>query len=281
MKKHCITVIVFLVYVGLQSCGETRLRYADADAAIILGDPATIVTETDSQYLKDDIPDIELAVSTTPPQPEMSPSDTATAADTTLATASPVSSNTEDLKGFTIDIGNATFILTGIEARELKKQDPVKDAGVSYLLVSGDITKARLAITGSKDVTVQQRYQSRLAITASDERLELETLGYYTDSWKQISGSTSGSTIVFKFNDLDNPSYTSVNRAKIQSAAEQALRKKRMNSKTRQQWQGIIKKIQSDKDKSCAVIVKNIQWKISGTDAKGQEFTKSLRLDIP
>ena len=277
--KHYITALYFLACLGLQSCGETGLRYTDAGAAIVLGDSGTIVTETDSYYLTDNIPDIELATSTTPPQPETPPPPDSTATSDTAAARVP--SNTEELKGFTVDIGNATFILTGIEARELKKQDPVKDAGVSYLLVSGDIAKSSLVVTGSKEVTVQQRYQSRLTIQSSGEHLELESLGYYTDDWTKIAGNGNGATTIFKLSHLGDPSYVSVNHAKIQSATEQALKKKRAGPKTRQQWLTAIKNIKSTQDKACKIIVKNVQWKISGTDAKGQKFTKSLRLDIP
>jgi len=283
--KHYITALCFLACLGLQSCGETGLRYTDAGAAIVLGDSSTIVTETDSYYLKDNIPDIELATSTAPPQVETPAQDSSTTADTTTAqTATPAPTSTinnEDFKGFTIDIGNATFILTGIEARELRKQDPIKDAGVSYLLVNGEITKANLVVTDSKDVTIQQRYQSRLMIQSSGERLELESLGYYTDGWKKVSGDVSGTTTVFKLNNLDAPAYITVNNAKIQSATEAALRKKKAGPKTRQQWMTTIKNIKSTQDKACTIIVKNVQWKISGIDAKGQKFTKNLRLDIP
>lgn len=276
--KHYITALCFLACLGLQSCGETGLRYTDAGAAIVLGDSGTIVTETDSFYLSDNIPDIELATSAAPSQPETPPPDSTVTSDTATT---PTPSKTEELKGFTVDIGNATFILTGIEAKELKKQDPVKDAGVSYLLVSGDITKSSLVVTGSKEVTVQQRYQSRLTIQSSGEHLELGSLGYYTDDWTKISGDGNGATTIFKLSHLDDPSYITVNHAKIRSATEQALRKKRAGPKTRQQWLTAIKNIQSSRDKACTIIVKNVQWKISGTDAKGQKFIKSLRLDIP
>ncbi len=279
--KYCNAILFLAVCLGIVSCGQAGLTQFAAEGAIVLGDSATIVTETDTQYLKDNIPDIELAGPATP-APEIPPvADTPQSSNTEDTLTPPAPVKTAEIGGFTIDIGNATIVLTGIEAKELKKQDPVKDPGVSYLLSKGDISTEQLIVTGAKDVKVLQRYQSRLYLETSLGNLELESLGYYTDDWQSISGNTNGSATAFKLTHLDNPEFVSVNNARIRLATENALKKTRVSSQTKQQWLKAVGNIKSTRDKACDVKVKNIQWKVSGVDSRGQKFNKNVRLDIP
>ncbi len=246
---------------------------------IVLGDSSTIVTETDAQYLKDEVLDIG-------PRPAMEKQVEETKPEPTKVTEA-VAEKTEDTptpkvagKGFNIDFGGVRMVLEGLEAKEIKKQDPVKQSGVAYMLTSPDIAKGKVVIYGAKELTVKQRYQSQLVIRSESGMVDLRNLGLYTSDWAVVNTSGNAAQKSFTLSGLGNPAFLQANNNKITNAADKELRKRRTNSRTIQSWMKEIKKIKKPGDKPSEIILDNVQWQISGKDAKGNAFQKTVRIDV-
>lgn len=269
------TAVLSIFSCLLLSCGQRTFQ--KSDKPITLGDSATIVTETDSQYLKDNIPELQLAIAADEEKQE----DKTTDKDTAPKPAETAPPKSAEIKGFPIDIGQNEIVFTGIDAKEFRKQDPVHSNGISYAVTSGDIRSAKIVITGNaKNVTVQQRYQSALEISTSLGKLELEKLGYYTSSWGKLNGRSENGNAVFAITGLNAPGFVAVSKTKIRNATEQTLRAKRTSSATTRKWLSAIRNVSSSNDKACNKIIKNVQWIIEGTDAIGKNFRKTVRMDL-
>lgn len=245
--------------------------------AIVLGDTATIVTETDSQYLRDVVGDIEWAQPVAPKQ-QLPQSDTVRKAEKPVAeTAASSPAN-----GYKIDCGNYTITIVGIDAKEYKKQNPAGDNGLSYAITSGNIKKSKLVLSGAiKDIKVKQRYQSKLILEGSLGEVQLPDLGLFTAGWSTVSVGDKGGN---KEVDIEVPArlqFTAINNSKLKNAADRSLRKSKASSKTIQSWLKAIRSVRNAGDEPTDVVLSNIQWQISGKDASGKSINKMLRLDVP
>jgi hypothetical protein len=241
---------------------------------IILGDSSTIITEKDSQYLKDDVMDIE-------PQKKKREADTVLpipVKDTTTAQKAkePAAETraSQEAAGYALDFGEARMVIAGLDLRENKRQNPEQQNELTYALKSGNLSAGKLVFYGVKNVSVKQRYQSRLLLKSALGTVDLRDLGLYTSGWNNLNGSNS-----FVLNTLNNLSFVQVNNNKIRNAADRELRKRRTSSRTIQSWMKEIKKIRNADDKPCDVLLDNVQWQVTGTDAKGKPFRKTIRVD--
>lgn len=244
---------------------------------IILGDSSTIVTEKDSQYLRDMVMDIQPV--TVPQKEETAPAkDTATKKQAVKDTVSAVKQEAA-VPGFTIDFGDAKVVLAGLDAGQPKRQDPQRENDLSYSLRSGEPGKGKLVFYNAKNVTVKQRYQSRLLLKSPLGTVDLRDLGLYTSGWNTVPAAAKGNTQSFDLNALLRPSFSQVNNNKVKNAADRELRKRRAGSKTIQSWLKEIRGIRGANDKPCEIELDNVQFQISGTDAKGKPFRKNIRID--
>lgn len=242
---------------------------------IKLGDSSTIVTEKDSQYLKDDVMDlvpsqrlnIDTAVAVPKKNKEVVARDTA------------ISSGEQTVAGHTIAFGDAKIVMAGLQAKDARKQNAEREDGLTYSLRSGNIASSKLYIYGVKNATIKQRYQSRLMLKSGLGSVDLRELGLYTSGWSTIPASQSGTTATINLNSLNNIGFSQVNNNKIKNAADRELRKRRTNSRTIQSWMKEIKRVRNANDEPCDIILDNVQWQISGTDAKGKAFHKTIRID--
>lgn len=241
---------------------------------IKLGDSSTIVTEKDSQYLKDEVMDLvpsqRLLVDTSVPAPKKEKE--TVVRDTTTPREQTVS-------GYTINFGDSKIVMAGLQAKDARRQNAAKDDGLTYSLRSGNIASSKLYIYGVKNATIKQRYQSRLMLKSNLGSVDLRDLGLYTSGWNTIPASQSGTTATINLSGLNNISYAPVNNNKIKNAADRELRKRRTNSRTIQSWMKEIKRVRGANDEPCDIILDNVQWQISGTDAKGKPFHKTIRVD--
>lgn len=244
---------------------------------IVLGDSTTIITETDSQYLRDMVMDIQ----PTAPSRQEEPAP----AKDTAAKRQPVKDTLAAVKqeaavpGFTIDFGDASVVLAGLDAAQPKRQDPKRESDLSYSLRSGEPGKGKLVFYNAKNVTVKQRYQSRLLLKSALGTVDLRDLGLYTSGWNTVPVAAKGNTQSVDLNALLRPSFSQVNNNKVKNAADRELRKRRAGSKTIQSWLKEIRSIRGANDKPCEIELDNVQWQISGTDAKGKPFRKNIRID--
>ena len=275
--KTSYTYIAALSLLLAASCGDSSDRLNKGP--IVLGDSASIVTEKDSQYLKDEVMDIEprriREVDTAVPVPQAKETTTLPAKDTAVA----VKQHQPEEAGQSIDFGGAKVVLAGLKLKEPRRQNTVQEDGLSYTLNSGNLGASKLVVYGAKNITIKQRYQSKLVLKSSLGTVDLRDLGLYTSGWNNVSGSNAGSTQSFALNGLNHIAYAQVNNNKIKNAADHELRKRRTNSRTIQSWMKEIKRVRSGNDKPCEIILDNVQWQISGTDEKGKPFRKTIRVD--
>ena len=257
----------------ISSCGNNP--GTQNQEPIKLGDSSTIVTEKDSQYLKDDVMDlvpsqrlnIDTAVAVPKKNKEVAVRDTA------------VSSREQAVAGHTISFGDAKIVMAGLQAKDARKQNAEREDGLTYSLRSGNIASSKLYIYGVKNATIKQRYQSRLMLKSGLGSVDLRELGLYTSGWSTIPASQSGTTATINLNSLNNIGFSQVNNNKIKNATDRELRKRRTNSRTIQSWMKEIKRVRNANDEPCDIILDNVQWQISGTDAKGKAFHKTIRID--
>jgi hypothetical protein len=274
--KHLSLYTFIAALLALSSCSENGGgKYR---GPIRLGDSSMIVTETDSQYLKDDVMDVapvpvasrvEAAAETEPvtsvaePAPAQEP----------VAVSEPASK--PDAGGFAINFGKVKLTLAGAKLKDGRKQQPEKDNGLTYVGEADDMARARIQVQGAKEVKIRQRYQSRVEVRTDMGTLDLRNMGLYTSSWSDLKGTNS-----YALNTLSRPEYKDVNQQKIRAAAEKELKRRKTSSRNTQTWLNSIKGMRNADDKPGVVVLDNVQWQISGTDAAGNNFHKNIRVDL-
>ncbi len=271
--KNGLYIIAAIALTAGASCGN--MSGNQNHGPIVLGDSATIVTEKDSQFLRDMVMDIQPANNPEPEKPvkdtvkKQPARDTATAAVKQEATAT----------GLAVDFGGTKMVLNGMDATQPRRQNAEKENELSFSLRSGDPGKGKLVFYNAKNVTVKQRYQSRLLLKSPLGTVDLRDLGLYTSGWNTVAASNKGNTQSFDLDALSRPAFSQVNNNKIKNAADHELRKRRAGSKTIQSWMKEIRGIRNANDKPCDIELDNVQWQVSGTDTQGKPFRKTIRID--
>jgi hypothetical protein len=265
-----------LFFLLLVSCKNEKA--GQGHGPIVLGDSATIVTEKDSGHLRDMVMDMEARQTIAVPEPKVAPPKEEVVEK--APARSPVTPEADNnAKGFILDFGTVQMKITGIKTTEYQKQDPVKDAGLSYACTEGDIAGSDLIMSGMKNVKIEQRYQTQLHLKSSLGEISLRNLGLATSDWKEIKGRQSGATIRFDLSSLKKPEFNKISNRALKNALEKELRRQRAGRSTEQKWLSEIRRTRSAKDKPCEIILHDVQWRISGTDSKGRNFHKTIRLD--
>ena len=189
MNFKLLTSCIALAF--LSSCNGS-LNQKTPISAIKIGDSSLIVTETDSQFLKDNIPDIQWA-STKVDSVKVENVNTDSTKATIDSTVASSNNNTIKQEGFEINLGNASIYISGVDIVERKKQNPKQSNDLNYILgKSNNIQQLKVVIANAKNISVQQRYQSRAIIKTNLGDLRLDDLGAYTSGWQKISGQFAG-----------------------------------------------------------------------------------------
>lgn len=283
MKIRIHSLLLAATVCSLFSCTQDTGK---SRGPIVLGDPATIVTETDSQYLQDMVPELEpvapaAAEPAAVPQPAV---DTqrkpepppAPAKDTVAAAPAAIPRNT--VKGLNVAFKEVTVSIPNISTRSYNKGNLEKANGASYELSSGTLPGNQLQISGAKVSRVQQRYQSSVVVKNGGKTLALSSLGNYTSSWQALKGSSSFSIAGI---DARRLSFNKVTPAAIRNAVQKAARSQRMSRKEEQQWLNAVRNVRSADQSPCDVVLRSVMWRIEGSDASGKKFNKEVRIDIP
>lgn len=184
---------------------------------------------------------------------------------------------TKEEQGYAISFGAAKIVLAGLNAKEARRQHADRDDGLSYVLSSGNISNAKLVVYGVKNVSVKQRYQSRLALNSPLGSVDLRDLGLYTSGWNTLRSSNANA---FSLSGLNDVAFSQVNNSKIKNAADRELRKRKTSSRTIQRWMKELRNVRSAGDKPCEIKLDNVQWQLSGTDANGRPFQKNIRIEV-
>lgn len=269
----------------LQSCGNDS---PNRGKPIVLGDPATIVTETDSQYLQDFVADVKPLQPVTTEQPT---TDTAAQIEATKEETKPaeqtqtVEQKAEEKNaavpkgnGLKVEFKEITILIPNIGTRTYKQQDTRKANGATYEITSGTLVGNQIKTGGGTVTKVSQRYQTVIVVKNNLGTLVLESLNRTTD-WQTLKGGNN----TYNITGLGNNQlqYIKASPAAIKNAVTRAARNKRMNRATEQKWLKSVSKVRDANDKPLVVVLRSVMWKIEGKDANWKTYQKQLRIDIP
>jgi hypothetical protein len=272
MRSTFVYLLAFAALPAFTSCNNNTK--ASDGGPIVLGDPTTIVTEADSQYLQDMVLDYKPAKVSTPAPDTIA----ATPAADTAKTEIPVTSNTAPTeeteapeapqgKGLKINLKDVIVFIPGIEA---------KGSGTSYQLRSGSLNGKELRISGGRIQKVSQRYQSVVVAKNSLGTLVLDNLST-TSAWKELRGTSNTFSITGLSGTLAAPK---ANATTIRNAVSRAVKRQRMSRKTEQKWTSALRNVHSVNKKPLSTKLRSVMWKIDGKDSKGKAFSKQIRIDL-
>lgn len=248
----------------------------------MLGDPATIVTETDSQHLKDMVTDLSPVIPEPAPTTETPTQNTDTTKKQEVITTAPVEKPTEAAapqgKGLTVAFEPVTVFIPNIETKTYRNQDPKKGSGASYQLIDGNLNNNQLKISEGNVTKVSQRYQTVVILKNSLGTLQLDALSNTTE-WKELKGNKNTYTISGL--DARKLEYADADASDIRKAVERALRAHRIAKRKHAEWLNSVRHTRDANQAPLKVVLRSVIWKIEGKDAKGKVYQKQLRIDLP
>lgn len=263
----------------MAACGNEKSNKKAEGEPIVLGDPSTIITEQDSNYLKDMVVDLkpnEAAVDTLATNKRAD--SLAKKADTATAKkAPPQETDKPQGNGLNIAFKEVNVFLPGVSGNPAGGSKPETGSSATYQLTGGAINGNTLRISGAAITNVSMRYQSGVNIKNNLGTLELDGLGS-TSGWKTIKGSGGN----YSISGLEANKLTTarVTQQSVRNAISKEARQRRMNRKTQQQWLNSVKNVRSANQKPLETVLSAVMFKIDGKDKAGKSFSKQVRIDL-
>jgi hypothetical protein len=287
MKIRCAYIFPLLCGLLLVASCNSNTKSGN-HGPIVLGDSATIVTETDSQNLRDFVTDLQPA---TPPAAKEE--DTATQAATldtaqkpqeqTAKTTPPPAKEIEAKKepavnGLNVAFKEVTVSIPNIGTKSFRNQNPQRANGVTYQLTTGNLNNNQIKITNGSVTTVSQRYETMVVVKNDLGVLPLESLTTNTD-WQPLKGRGN----VYTISGLAPSALTcdKASPAEIRNAVTRAARRQRMSRSGQRDWLNSIRNVRAVNQRPLTIVLRSVEWKIAGKTANGKSFQKQLRIDIP
>jgi hypothetical protein len=275
-NKYCfICVACFLVL----SCNNAPTR---SYGPIKLGDPSTIITETDPHKLQDMVIDLkpEIPSSTvvvdTPKTAAIQLKNVDTAKKQ-VAAATPPPAALPNGPGLKAEFKDVTVMLPNVNAKLSGKPNLTNANGAVYTWLSGNFAGNVLRTTGIV-TKVSQRYQSIVVLKTKNGNLPLEELSE-TTGWKPVTGGNGVYPIAgLNENEL---AFSDADANDIKQAVTKSARSRRLGSKKTQEWLGALGGVRAANQKPLVVTLRSLMWKIDGKDTNGKIYSKQIRIDIP
>lgn len=250
---------------------------------IVLGDSSLIVTETDSQYLRDYVTDFqpkeaepvaETQVAATPVKDTVQP-----AAQPETPKPEPAAQPAAAPKGngLNVDFKDINVFIPGVSTRTYGR-NAVKGNSASFGLTGGRLNGNQLQVSGGTVTRVNQRYQTTVVLKNELGTLQLDALSY-TSGWEALKGGKNGYYITGL--DENRLGHSNANANAIRSAVSRALRGRRLSRKKEQEWLNSVRNVRSVDQKPLSVVLHSVVWQIEGKDARGKSSRKELRIDLP
>ncbi len=270
MRKYFKAGLLVLMYATFfQSCKQDSIS---SGVPIRIGDSSLIVTEKDSNYLKNFVKDIskkeqdesEIArimvqVDSVKVAEEL---EEFTAADSTIV-------------GFTIEFKDCKLVFQGLEAKALTEQNPKQNRSVSYLVTRGDLAKMKIQVKGLKETSIKERIYTKLKVKHKEEEYLLKSLGRKISDWFPLAGKdnifVAAGANSFQFNNLTNK--------KLKIALGKELRAQNMKEDKIQGWMHLIRKTNDYTDQPCKLYVSTAQFRVRGKTKNGS-VNKLIQFDI-
>jgi hypothetical protein len=266
------TLLIALVSTSIfASCGNENTHKGKP---IVMGDPSTIVTEVDSQYLQnftDDISPVNKKSSEGAITKMMVQVDSANASKKINEENVPVKS----MNGFTIHFNECVVVFDGLLAHALNNnQDERTLNSVSYVKDGGEIFNMNLEIKGLSEIRVEERITTKVSISSEDENYILNDLHKFTSTWYNLAGKEN------RFVSISNNSveFFPFDKAKLKNAFDRALRKKKIVNSEINSMLKKIEKVNSYSDEPCKIIIASVQWRIFGLK-DGKKIQKLIQFD--
>lgn len=281
MKIFKFIIVIFLVTFFVTSCDTNPPK--TTHGAIILGDSSTIVTETDSNFLSDNVHDFE-PVLTSPPEAKDSIQkevviDTPQKALTeTTSTTKSIEKNIKE--GLQVPFKDAELFIAGIKAKLGQNPNWEKAHSAAYTVLSGTLEGKMLQIDFSKVTSVKQRIQTVVMLeTSNGKKFELTALGDDESSWEELK-LQKGGVLLKGFEQNSLKFENKFNPALLKQAVQKMARQNRMNRKDLQNLLNDIRKVNKPNQHPCSIALQSVVWKINGLDKNGKSVERSLRLDF-
>ncbi|MBL7765700.1 MAG: hypothetical protein JNJ58_06390 [Chitinophagaceae bacterium] len=242
---------------------------------IILGDTNSIVTESDSVYLRnftDDISPVNKKSSESDITKMMVQVDSAKSSKKLEENTQP-----KQISGFTINFEECSVTFDGLSAHAIQNtQDERHLNSVSYVKDIGDFMEMQLEVTGLSEVRLEQRLFTRLVVRLENETITLLDLGKYITPWYNLAGKNN------RFISVGSNSiqYEQVDKNKIRNALDKELRKKKKSVTEMNNWLNAIKNVSNYTDAPCELKVVSGQWRIWGKK-DGRTVRKLIQFDVP
>lgn len=282
MKQGIVTYSVLLSAILFASCGGNNNPTGKAPA-IQMGDPATIVTETDSQYLTDIVTDLNMTNSrpVTIAQKEEAPApvaDTTAVAQETPAVAPAEAPAPTTGQGLNVPFPQVQFFIPGIATKTYKEPNLETDYGASYELTAGELQGNTITIKGAVIEDVYMRYQTIIVARNELGTLPLESLRKLTD-WKKVKGNNG----VYKIDGLQKGKLEGLKVANkaIRNAVTRDAKSRNWSRSGVQKWLNAVRRTNNTTQKPMHTELRSVMWKVNGKDVNGRPFTRQLRIDVP
>jgi hypothetical protein len=256
-------IIVSIIWCLIFSCKENTVQNF---RPIVMNDTSTIVTETDSTYLKNVVEDISIkkkesqTIATTLQQIDLSKKQDA-------LKDNKVQDQTNG--GTKVELEKGCYIL-------LSRNVTVTKSGNKIILHASDaIDNMQLKVIGLENSSIQQRTFTNLAVTINGVDYLLEDLPLSTGNWVTLPNTNN------LFISLDKTAYSFMpfNNAKLVLATDRALRKAGKGRIELENAKKLIAKIKTANDNPCKIIFNSCQWQINGT-LSGKGFQKTMQLEV-
>lgn len=282
MSKISRSCFVCLLAIALFLSACSSQQQSGSHGAIVLGDPATIVTETDPQYLQDNVTDFQSR--------PVRPSDSAVVKDTAVIPVPVVKADTPKAaalppaekvngKGLNIAFKPFTVFIPGIGTKSFRQQDPANAKGVSYSLENGRLEGNNLQVTGATVTKVMQRYQTVVILKDKDAgNILLQSLGTYSSDWQAVKGS--GNDYPIRGISKGQLRYQDISESSVRNAIKKAARSNRLSRKEEDHLLKITRNIRSAAQAPLSIALQSVIWKITAKDASGRSVEKEIRIDV-
>lgn len=268
MRIRLSVVCTLMLASILHACQDGPV--SQSKGPIRMGDPLTIVTEPDSQYLQDYVLDIQTPNANPVADTAIPPVATPPVADTPTPTR-----QAPEEQGLTITFPEVTLLIPDVTTKTYSAPS-TNDA--TYELRSGTLNGNRIKVTKGTVTKISQRYQTVIVAKNEMGKLVLDGLTT-TTSWASLKGS--GGTYTISGLEPSNLAYVKANSGAIRSAVTKAARGKRLSRTSEQKWLKSVAKTRAANQPPLTVVLRSVMWRIDGKDAKGKSFSKQVRMDIP
>ncbi|MBZ0099233.1 MAG: hypothetical protein K8F30_09120, partial [Taibaiella sp.] len=268
--------ILLLLLPAFSACNDSDNPTGQAPA-IKMGDPATIVTETDSQYLADVVPDLKMNTGRPATIASTKPDSIPPAVDTAQVSTQSATSSTPAGAGLRVPFPQAEFFIPDITVKTYKEPNLETDYGASYEITEGTLVDNKIYIKGANIDDVYMRYQTIIVARNDLGTLPLESLRKLTD-WKKLKGSNGVYEIDLEPKKLEG---LKVSNKAIRNAVNRDARNRNWSRSGIQKWVNSLRNVKSSTSKPMHTELRSVMWKVTGKDANGRPFQRQLRIDVP